>query len=288
MSIHKMSDGVFEVRWREGGRQKSLWVHGSHELARKVERKKMSVRDENRHLDVKREVNYRMSKLIDRYWIHYGAKKRSAGREKSILEGIRDELGGRFVREVDGVAVSGWYEKLTVLRALSAGTAVRHFNVMHHMMNKAATIWSKETGIDRNPADLVEVKRPDDQRDRYLSAEELGRLKQALDERTYRKGTKAINKTFYRLRLIVLIAVTTGMRASEIFSLSWSDVMYNEGLLAVRAKLKGGKMRYVPMLPELAGELRRFPAVIGEDRIFPPKPGATSNGNAWKEVSRTC
>ena len=35
-------------------------------------------------------------------------------------------------------------------------------------------------------------------------------------------------------------------------------------------------MRYVPMLSELAGELRRFPAVIGEDRIFPPEPGATS------------
>jgi integrase len=215
-----------------------------------------------------------MSKLIDRYWSHYGAKKRSAGREKSILEGIRDELGSRFVREVDGVAVSRWYENLTVLRALSAGTAVRHFNVMHHMMKKAASIWSQETGIDRNPADLVEVKRPDDQRDRYLSVEELRRLKLALDEKTYRRGTNAINKTFYRLRLIVLIAVTTGMRASEIFALRRTDVMYDEGLLAVRAKLKGGKMRYVPMLPELAGELRRFPAVIGEDRIFPPKPGA--------------
>jgi len=251
-------------------------VHGSHELARKIERKKMSIRDENRHLDIKREVNFRMSKLIDRYWAHYGAKKRSASREKSVLEGIRDELGKQFVREVDGVAVSRWYEKLTALRELSAGTAVRHFNVMHHMMKKAATIWSQETGIDRNPADLVEVRRPDDQRDRYLSVEELGRLKQALDEKKYRKGTNTINKTFYRLRLIVLIAVTTGMRVSEIFGLGWTDVMYNEGLLAVRAKLKGGKMRYVPMLPELAGELRRFPAVTGEDRIFPPKPGATS------------
>src|SRR5580700_11504673 len=66
------------------------------------------------------------------------------------------------------------------------------------------------------------------------------------------------------------------MRASEIFGLNWSDAMYCEGLLAVRAKLKGGKMRYVPMLPEVADELRRFPAVIGEDRIFPPKAGAAS------------
>src|SRR5690348_12626674 len=55
---------------------------------------------------------------------------------------------------------------------LSAGTAVRHFNVMHHMMGKAAMIWSKETGIDRNPADEVELRRPNDQRERYLSAEE--------------------------------------------------------------------------------------------------------------------
>ena len=75
---------------------------------------------------------------------------------------------------------------------------------------------------------------------------------------------------------------------AEIFGLQWTDVMYSEGLMAVRAKLKGGKMRYVPMPPELAGELRRYPAVIGEDRIFPPKPGAQADGSGWKEVSRTC
>jgi len=66
------------------------------------------------------------------------------------------------------------------------------------------------------------------------------------------------------------------MRVSEIFGLRWSEVMYGEGLIAVRAKLKGGKMRYAPMPVELAAELRRFPVVIGEDRVFPPKPGATS------------
>lgn len=284
MSIHKKSEGVFEVRWREGGRQKSLRVHGSHELARKIERKKMSIRDENRHLDVKREVNLRMSVLIDRYWKQYGIKKRSADREKSILEGICSELGKTFVREVDGNAVSRWYENLTAVHELSPGTAVRHFNVMHHMMKKAATIWTKDTGIDRNPADHVEVKRPDDQRDRYLSEDELRRLKVALDEKIYRKGTNDFNKTFCRLRMIVLIAVTTGMRMSEIFGLKWSDVMYSEGLLAVRAKLKGGKMRYVPMPPELADELRRYtpqPAnnvlyIAGNnhEQIFPPKDGA--------------
>jgi hypothetical protein len=97
-----------------------------------------------------------------------------------------------FVREVDGQAVGRWYDDLTAVRDLSPGTAVRHFNVMHHMMEKASSIWSKETGIDRNPADQVEVKRPDDQRDRYLSKDELRRLKQALDNKTFCKGTNKI------------------------------------------------------------------------------------------------
>jgi integrase len=278
MSIHKKNDGLFEVRWREGGRNRSLRVHGPWELAKKIERKKMSVRDEGRHLDVKREVNFRMSALIDRYWEHYGQRKRSASREKSVMDGIRADLGRRFVREVDGEAISRWYQGLTYLHSLSPGTAVRHFNVMHHMMAKASTIWSVETGIDRNPADLVEIKRPDDARDRYLSRDELQRLKRALDEKLFQKGTQKLNKTFGRLRLLVLVAITTGMRASEIFALKWPDVMEEEGLMAVRGKLKGGKMRYVPMLPELALELRRYRELLATDseRIFPPKEGAVS------------
>jgi integrase len=234
----------------------------------------MSARDENRHLDVKREINFRMSTLIDRYWEQYGSKKRSADREKSITDGIRDELGNLFVREVDGVAVSRWYVNLTAVHGLSEGTAVRHFNVMHHMMAKASTIWSKDTGLQRNPAGEVEVRRPDDARERYLSEGELARLKRALDDNRYRRGTKDLNQTILRMRLIVLIALTTGMRVSEIFGLRWSDVMYGEGLLAVRAKLKGGKMRYVPMLPEVASELERYPVMISDDRVFPPRKGA--------------
>ena len=60
----------------------------------------MSIRDENRHLDIKREINFlRMfgKALIDRYWTHYGSKKRSASREKSVLNGIRSELGRSFL-----------------------------------------------------------------------------------------------------------------------------------------------------------------------------------------------
>jgi integrase len=272
MSIHREHDDVWKVRWRQGGRNKSIRVHGSYELAKKIERKRMSARDENRHLDIKREVNFRMEALIDRYKKEYGSKKKSADRESSILERIRQEFKGLFVREVDGPAIDRWYQSLVESR--SEGTAVRHFNVMHHMMGKAAAIWSKETGIDRNPADQVEVRRPNDQRERYLFVEEIVSLKSTIDLKMYRAGTKVINRTFFRLRLIILIALTTGMRIAEIFALIWSDVLYREELICVRSKLKRGKIRYVPLTPQLAAELRRYPTVIGEERIFPPKRGA--------------
>ena len=89
MSIQRVRDGVWKVRWRQGGRHGSFWVHGSYELAKKIERKKLSARDENRHLDVRREVNCRMSALTVRYEDDYASKKRSRNREKNILEGIR-------------------------------------------------------------------------------------------------------------------------------------------------------------------------------------------------------
>jgi hypothetical protein len=52
------------------GRRKEQ-KHGrkrGHELADKIERKKKSLRDENRRLDIKREINFGVSALIDRYW----------------------------------------------------------------------------------------------------------------------------------------------------------------------------------------------------------------------------
>ena len=267
MSVTKLDEKLYKVRWREGGRARSVIVHGSARLAKTIEDKKLTLRAENRHLDVKKQINYRMNDLIDRYWAQCGVKKKSADREKSIVEGIRSELGRMFVREVDGMAMQEWYDNLTDVRELAINTAERHFHVMHHMMRKASTIWATVTGIDRNPADQVEVEHVDDTRKRYLSEEELPRLMVALDERIYRKGTKDINKTNLRLRLLVLTAVATGMRRGEIFRLEWRDILYNEGLIAVRARLKKGRVRLVSMPPELAEEIRQYPVVIGEDRI---------------------
>ena len=62
--IFRVEDGAYKIRWRKGGRNRSLTIHGPHKLAKKILRKKLSARDVNRHLDVRKEINFRMSALI--------------------------------------------------------------------------------------------------------------------------------------------------------------------------------------------------------------------------------
>src|ERR1041385_3346356 len=57
---------------------------------------------ETGHLDIKREVNFRMTALTDRCWDEHGSKRKSSDRESSVLNVIRDEMENMFVREVDG------------------------------------------------------------------------------------------------------------------------------------------------------------------------------------------
>ena len=70
---------------------------------------------------------------------------------------------------------------LGVDTAFQPGNLRSPLNVMHHMLGRAATVWTKDTGLARNPAAGIKIRRPDDQRDRFLLAEELPSLKKALD-----------------------------------------------------------------------------------------------------------
>ncbi len=151
MSIHKVivTESTRSVGEKEAG-NRSLSVHGPHELAKKILRKKLSRRTRTGIWMSRRRSTFAMSALIDRYWKQYASKKKSNDREKSVLEGIREELGSCLSGRLTAPRSIAGIKDLTAKRALSAGTAVRHFNVMHHMMEKASTIWSKETGIDRN------------------------------------------------------------------------------------------------------------------------------------------
>ena len=55
--------------------------------------------------------------------------------------------------------------------------------------------------------------------------------------------------------LLIKTLFQTGTRVSEFVNIKVEDVFFEEQMILI-AKAKGGKSRYVPILPELAQELR--------------------------------
>ncbi len=78
-------------------------------------------------------------------------------------------------------------------------------------------------------------------------------------ERLSREEEQRLIETAYRLTgtrgLLIKTLFQTGARVSEFVSIQVEDVFFDEQMILIR-KAKGGKRRYVPILPELAQELR--------------------------------
>ncbi|MEE8302020.1 MAG: tyrosine-type recombinase/integrase [Candidatus Tectomicrobia bacterium] len=78
-------------------------------------------------------------------------------------------------------------------------------------------------------------------------------------ERLSREEERRLIETAYRLTgtrgLLIKTLFQTGARVSEFVSIQVEDVFFEEQMILIR-KAKGGKRRYVPILPELAQELR--------------------------------
>jgi integrase len=121
-------------------------------------------------------------------------------------------------------------------------------------MFKRAITWGKAL---ENPATHLRPLRTNNRRLRYLSHEEIGRLLSAADE---------------MLCPMVLVALHTGLRRGEQFSLTWQDIDFRLGVLRV-LHTKNGERREIPMSRTLRDTLERLPRRLGSDHVFPGRTG---------------
>ena len=67
------------------------------------------------------------------------------------------------------------------------------------------------------------------------------------------------------LRRIVLVALKTGMRQAEILNLKWADIDFNSNQIVLK-RTKSGKIRYVPIHPDVLVVLQGLPK--GRECVF--------------------
>jgi integrase len=138
----------------------------------------------------------------------------------------------------------------------SIATVHRELSLMRRILNVAVS----NSWIVRNPFHLGEsLIRPGEEtpRERIISREEEQRLLAACEgERQH-------------LRAILICALDTGMRRGEIFSLTWSDIDFESGLITIRAfNTKTMRERQVALTERLAIELECLTANRAGELVF--------------------
>jgi integrase len=166
--------------------------------------------------------------------------------------------------------------------------------------------------IDTHPlTGLKRLKVDDDERVRFLSTAEEKHLREALVKRETRerdardrfnvwraqrgKPTLPVRTEEFvdRLRPLVLVALNTGLRRGELFSLRWADVDLDHAVLTVRAAAsKSGDSRRVPLNAEALGVLKGWKKQTkpgdAEAHVFPGDNGArlTNINKSWATLCK--
>jgi len=109
--------------------------------------------------------------------------------------------------------------------------------------------------LDKNPAEKVRIKAEPNQIERFLSNDERVRLLEACRESSWDK-----------MYLLILLAITTGMRKSELSNLRWTDIDFDKGL-AKLADTKNGSPRVNPVPSIALDELKKH-RQVGNGLIF--------------------
>jgi integrase len=176
-------------------------------------------------------------------------------RQRVILGWWKEKLGDYTLATVTPDLIGRHRDALQTKEGMSPGTVNRYLSALSKAFSNAVKEWH---WLPNNPMERVSKKAEPRGIVRFLSDDERAALLKACRQSEYKS-----------LYLIVLFALTTGMRRGEIFGLRWQDIDL-ERRVAVLQDTKNGDRRSVPIVPEVAELLKEHGKVrkIGNDQLF--------------------
>jgi integrase len=157
--------------------------------------------------------------------------------ERQLLNHIFGYLGGVALRDIDAVAI----ESMLTRHRENGGSADQTKRMFAKLKMILADACLKDYLL-RNPADKVTSPKAPRPEVRYLDAEGVGRLLDALDDAIrdyrsrYRSDYERLGFTHCRVTAVRL-ALATGMRRGEVLGLTWRCVDFEESTVRVARQL---------------------------------------------------
>jgi integrase len=179
-------------------------------------------------------------------------------RTRSINAQLVPFFGSKLLGEITAGDVEDFRAHRSSVKSLKTKktVSVQTVNHDHIALKHCLNIALRRSLILRNPAALVPVPDPENERDRVLSEMEWEKL---------------YNAAQAHLRPILLLAYQLGQRFSEIVNLTWDRVDLKRGFITLRATdTKPRKARQVPLTPDVRATLQGIAKVRGltTQRVF--------------------
>jgi integrase len=191
--------------------------------------------------------------VSDRYLPHAKATKRSWNTDETMLRiHILPALGRFTLDQITGDRVAELINGMRV-KGYASGTTNRALVLLRYIFNLARK-W-KLPGADVNPTAGLTTA-PDAQRQRFLSAEEAGRLIVAIEQDENQIAAKAI-----------MLLLQTGARRNEITQAKWEHVDWQRRTLLVPVS-KSGKPRTIALNGAAITLLQSIPRDQRSEYIF--------------------
>jgi integrase len=209
-----------------------------------------------------------LSDLVDRQLDAVRIKRpHDYQRQSGLLGWWREQLGDYALDQVTPAVIAKQRDKL--LKTRSPATVNRYLAALSKAFTSAVREWN---WLNDNPLRRVAKEAEPQGRIRFLSDTERKALLAACRQ-----------STLPELHLIVLLALTTGMRRGELLGLRWPDVDLERRLIVLH-KTKNHERRSVPIAPDMVAMLRDHAKVrrLDSDLLFPSKEGRPVDvDHAW-------
>lgn len=234
---------------------------------------------QGKHLKEAEAKRHTFGEMIDRYIKTELAKTpKSYQKKKMQLNKWKAELGHLRLFDVTPKKISAvkekmLNEKLKNGKQKSPTTVVRYLSALSPVFNHAVNEWE---WLDKSP--MSKVKRPTEPR---------GRIRFLDDDERKRLLDAAQNHKNKHLYVIIVLAISTGMRQGEIMGLTWKDVNLSEGY-ALLHETKNNEVRRVPIAGQALSLLKEMNKVRRIDTNFIFSDQTTTkpvfNHKAWHQI----
>jgi len=239
-------------RWRIDTFYKGFKIRetcATPEMAETNLRKIQTLIDEGRYMEKRRQPKETLGEFSDRYlnWCRDIKQKAYASKEKRVKPVVRRMGKETLIAKINLATIEKYQaERLTSAgerkAQVKAATVNREIACLKHLFSKAVE-WKV---LDNNPLRGAKLFKETGRRLRYLTPEECETL---------------LNACAPTMKQIVTLALHTGMRKSEILTLTWDSINLREGYIEL-VDQKNSERSIIPLNGKATEMIQAIPRRI--------------------------